>query len=112
MAADYCEDYMQSVGITTWYNQKYAKSEEFYSGIELPGGPDFEYVCIGVKASNYFMPPETLSAKGPGGGGWIHFNWHLQVTKKPELGGEVWGNGRIFAIGDCNYGCIGNPPFD
>lgn len=29
------------------------------------------YVCIGVKASNYFMPKETLSEKGPGGGGWI-----------------------------------------
>jgi len=65
-----------------------------------------------VKASNYFMPPETLSDKGPGGGGWIHFNEYLQVTKKPPQGqpiGELWGDGTIFAIGDCNYGCIGSP---
>merc|ERR1719282_337284 len=65
------------------------------------------YVCIGVKASNYFMPKETLSDKGPGGGGWIHFNNKLQVTKKD---GQIWGDGSIFAVGDCNYGCIGNPP--
>merc|ERR1711920_433445 len=51
------------------------------------GGADVEYVCIGVKASNYFMPKETLSDKGPGGGGWIHFNKYMQVTKKDgELG--------------------------
>merc|ERR1711998_472668 len=24
--------------------------------------------------------------------------------------GEVWGKGTVFAVGDCNYGCIGNPP--
>eukprot|EP00438_Fugacium_kawagutii_P009143 Skav206184 [mRNA] locus=scaffold1844:86363:95992:- [translate_table: standard] len=67
------------------------------------------YVCIGVKASNYFMPADTLSDKGPGGGGWIHFNKHLQVTKKPSLGGQVWADGSIYAVGDCNYGCIGEP---
>merc|ERR1711871_1067372 len=38
------------------------------------------------KASNFFMPKETLSDKGPGGGGWIHFNKYLQVTKKPQPG--------------------------
>ena len=32
-----------------------------------------------LQASNYFMPAETLSDKGPGGGGWIHFNKHMQV---------------------------------
>merc|ERR1712137_1533777 len=36
---------------------------------------------IGVKASNYFMPAETLSDKGPGGGGWIHFNKYMQVQE-------------------------------
>merc|ERR1719473_2015139 len=37
-------------------------------------------------------------------------NEHLQVCAgDPTEGGKVWGNGRIFAIGDCNYGCIGNP---
>ena len=55
-----------------FYNTKYdAKSPEFWSSIELPNRPDKEYVCIGVKASNYFMPKDTLSEKGPGGGGWI-----------------------------------------
>merc|ERR1712014_264912 len=64
-------------------------------------------------ASNYFMPPETLSDKGPGGGGWIHFNQYMQVTKKPAPGqsiGDLYADGKIFAVGDCNYGCIGDPP--
>ena len=66
------EAYMERVGIKQFYNTKYdAKNPDFWKGIELPNGPDKEYVCIGVKASNYFMPKETLSEKGPGGGGWI-----------------------------------------
>ena len=40
---------------------------------------DKEMVCIGIKASNYFMPKATLSDKGPGGGGWIYINKKLQV---------------------------------
>merc|ERR1712083_425372 len=27
---------------------------------------------------------------------------------QPE--GKLWGKGAVFAVGDCNYGCIGNPP--
>lgn len=66
------------------------KNPEFWKQIELPNGADEIYVCIGVKASNYFMPAETLSDKGPGGGGWIHFNKHLQVTQTPgEIGWSV-----------------------
>jgi len=112
IAAEYCSEYMHSCGIKEFYGKKYEKSNEFYAGLELPSGPDCEYVCIGVKASNYFMPPETLSEKGPGGGGWIHFNQYMQVTKKPAPGksiGEVYADGKIFAVGDCNYGCIGDP---
>ena len=30
----------------------------------------------------------------------------LQVTDK-DL--KPWANGKIFAVGDCNFGCIGNP---
>jgi len=113
-AADYCSEYMSAVGIKEFYSLKYEpKNSEFWNKIELPNGADITYVCMGVKASNYFMPKETLSDKGPGGGGWIHFNEYMQVTKKPEPGqdvGAVWGAGTIFAVGDCNYGCIGNPP--
>jgi hypothetical protein len=66
------EKYMNKVGIKQFYNTKYdAKNPDFWKSIEMPNGPDKEYVCIGVKASNYFMPKETLSEKGPGGGGWI-----------------------------------------
>jgi len=110
-AAHYCSDYMSEVKIKEHYNTKYdAKSEEFWKRIGLPDGATETYVCIGVKASNYFMPQEVLSDKGPGGGGWIHFNMKLQVTKKPSVdGGKVWGDGSIFAVGDCNYGCIGEP---
>mmetsp|Transcript_71776 Transcript_71776/g.124497 ORF Transcript_71776/g.124497 Transcript_71776/m.124497 type:complete len:460 (+) Transcript_71776:99-1478(+) len=112
-AAEYCTEYMHSAGIKEFYSMKYApKDPEFWNKIELGSGVDMEYICIGVKASNYFMPKETLSDKGPGGGGWIHMNRYLQVTHKPvepALEGEVWGRGNVWAVGDCNYGCIGNP---
>eukprot|EP00927_Polykrikos_kofoidii_P001155 TRINITY_DN1041_c0_g1_i3.p1 TRINITY_DN1041_c0_g1~~TRINITY_DN1041_c0_g1_i3.p1 ORF type:complete len:475 (-),score=74.06 TRINITY_DN1041_c0_g1_i3:8-1381(-) len=110
-AAEYCSEYMNAAGVKEFYNCKYdPKSDEFWKSIELPGGADKTYVCIGVKASNYFMPQCVLSDKGPGGGGWIHFNKYMQVVKKPTEGGEVWGDGTIFAVGDCNYGCLGEPP--
>jgi len=106
-AAEYCSEYMHATGIKEFYKLKYApQTEEFWKQIEMPNRADETYVCIGVKASNYFMPEETLSEKGPGGGGWIHFNRHLQVETKTK---EIWGNGRIFAVGDCNYGCLGTP---
>merc|ERR1711939_1101077 len=93
-------------------NKKYdAKSPEFWKSIELPNGPDKEYVCIGVKASNYFMPPETLSEKGPGGGGWILMDMHLAVMtrEKKVWGADHKGQPRIFAVGDCNYSCVEAP---
>jgi len=112
-AAEYCQEYMHASDIKQFYNKKYnASDQKFWDDIEMPNKPAKEYVCIGVKASNYFMPAETLSEKGPGGGGWIHFNMKLQVTKKPTdpiKEGETWGKGNIFAVGDCNFGCIGTP---
>merc|ERR1712098_334202 len=105
-AATYCSDYMHASGIKEFYNKKYdAKSQAFWDDIELPNKPDIEYICIGVKASNYFMPKDTLSDKGPGGGGWIHVNECLQVTTKPDPTmsgakiGKVWGDGCVFAVG-------------
>jgi len=110
-AAEYCSEYMHAAGIKEFYNCKYdPKNEEFWKKIELPSGADESYICIGVKASNYFMPSSVLSDKGPGGGGWIHFNKFLQVVKKPTEGGAVWADGTIYAVGDCNLGCIGEPP--
>jgi len=111
-AANYCQEYMEASGIKQFYGLKYdPKSDEFWKKIELPNGADESYVCIGVKASNTFMPAETLSDKGPGGGGWIHFNKYMQVCKKAPggLNGDVWSDGSVFAVGDCNYGCIGTP---
>jgi len=107
-AAEYCSEYMHACGIKEFYDCKYdANSPEFWKKIGLPNKADVEYICIGVKASNYFMPQETLSEKGPGGGGWIHFNKFMQVTRRD---GSVWGDGKIFAVGDCNMGCLGSPP--
>jgi len=117
-AAEYCSEYMHSAGIAEFYEQKYVAGDTgFYKQIGMTGVPDKEYVCIGVKASNYFMPKEVLSEKGPGGGSWIHMNEYLQVETKPtgefvnnkEVRGDVWADGVVFAVGDCNYGCIGNP---
>merc|ERR1719408_534782 len=66
-AADYCSEYMSAVGIKEFYNLKYEpKSDEFWNKVELPDGCDLTYVCMGVKSSNYFMPEEVKSLKGPG----------------------------------------------
>mmetsp|Transcript_43889 Transcript_43889/g.110245 ORF Transcript_43889/g.110245 Transcript_43889/m.110245 type:complete len:231 (+) Transcript_43889:2-694(+) len=88
-----------------------AKDPSFYSSLGIQGKPDKEYICIGVKASNYFMPSEVLSEKGPGGGGWILMDMTLAVKTRE---GKVWssdeqGYPRIYAVGDCNYGCVEGP---
>jgi len=115
-AAVYCDNYMKAKGIGTYYSIKYAGNDPaFWAKIGHPNGVDKEYVCIGVKASNYFMPKETLSDKGPGGGGWILMGMKLEVTTKD---GKVWGADekgypRVYAVGDCNFGCVetpGKPP--
>jgi len=108
-AANYCAKYMTKHGIKQFYQMKYdAKSDEFWRKIELPNRPDKEYVCIGVKASNYFMPKETLSEKGPGGGGWILMDMTLGVKTRDgkKWGADEKGYSRIYAIGDCNYSCV------
>jgi len=106
-AQNYCDNYMKKVGVKSFYGIKYEPNkEEFWKKIGMNGKADITYVCMGVKASNYFMPGETLSDKGPGGGGWIYINKQLQVTDK---NGNVWGNGDVFAVGDCNFGCVGGP---
>jgi len=111
-AAEYCKQYMENNNINQFYGLKYAPDDDsFWTGIKLPGKADKEYICIGVKASNYFMPEETLSLKGPGGGGWIHMDMTLAVCTKDM---KLWskdeaGNSRVFAIGDCNTGGISEP---
>merc|ERR1719412_2527856 len=111
-AAEYCKHYMKRNDIAQFYQMKYAPDDmEFWKKIDLPDKADKEYVCIGVKASNYFMPAETLSEKGPGGGGWIHMDMTLAVCTKDM---KLWskddqGNSRVFAIGDCNTGGISVP---
>jgi len=108
-AAKYCSKYMRKKAINQFYETKYEpKDPKFWANIQLPKGADKEYVCVGVKASNYFMPKETLSEKGPGGGGWIHMDMTLAVETKD---GQVWsadekGFARIYAVGDCNYACV------
>jgi len=107
-AQDYCNKYMQKVGINCVYGVKYEpNSDAFWEKIGLPNRADETYICMGVKASNYYLPKEVLSDKGPGGGGWIVINKKLQVADK--VTGEPWGNGTVFAIGDCNFGCVGTP---
>merc|ERR1719208_114444 len=97
--------------IKQFYGKKYAPDDEkFWKDIEFDKKPDKEYICIGVKASNYFMPEETLSEKGPGGGKWILIDMTLAVETRE---GTIWSvdekeHPRIYAVGDCNTGCI--PP--
>merc|ERR1712070_88793 len=96
-AAAYCEKYMRKKGIGCFFSTFYKpEKEEFWQQIgypEVPGKQGFyqrptkTYVCIGVKASNYFMPEETLSEKGPGGGKWILIKKNLGVATRD---GELW----------------------
>jgi len=60
------------------------------------------------------MPEETLSTVGPGGGKWILMDQTLAVRTRE---GKRWcvdekGYGRIYAVGDCNFGCVEIPPDD
>jgi len=112
-AKTYCMKYMDKKGITQKYGTKKSDSDEWYAEMGWPKGtrPDKEYICVGVKASNYFMPEETLSKVGPGGGGWIHMDQTLAVTTGREGGFDRWsvdakGFARVYAVGDCNYGCV------
>eukprot|EP00933_Yihiella_yeosuensis_P022729 TRINITY_DN17842_c0_g1_i1.p1 TRINITY_DN17842_c0_g1~~TRINITY_DN17842_c0_g1_i1.p1 ORF type:complete len:480 (+),score=59.96 TRINITY_DN17842_c0_g1_i1:80-1519(+) len=107
-AANYCQEYMVANDIKTFYGVKYDKDNPaFWARIGLPHGADKTYILSGVKNSNYFMPKNTLSDKGPGGGGWILTNRHLQVVTRQ---GEKWGQGLVFAVGDCTMGCVGEAP--
>merc|ERR1712008_453679 len=114
-AAAYCKEYMDRNQIKQFYSMKYdAENKDFWKKIELPDKATKEYVCIGVKASNYFMPKETLSEKGPGGGGWILMDMTLAVMDRDD---NIWstdekGHARIYAIGDCNAGGIPGPSPD
>ena len=62
-SAEYHSEYLSAGG-----------NEEFWKKIELPGGADDSYICIGVKASTVFV-----SEKGLGGGDWIIMNKYLQA---------------------------------
>ena len=54
----YYSEYLSAGGLEEFYERKYdPKNEEFWKKIKLPGGADDSYVCIGVKASNYFHSP-------------------------------------------------------
>jgi apoptosis-inducing factor 2 len=118
-AASYCDNYMKENGINRYYGIKYAPNEPgFFEKIGFSTPPDATYVCVGVKASSYFMPKDCLSGYnpleadkrekdpkkcGPGGGGWIRVNKKLQVLRKDAQGNDqVVAGGRIFAVGDCN----------
>jgi len=104
-AANYCEEYMKRNYIKTKYGAKYdPKSDRFWTRVELPERAAKTYIVTGVKHSNYFMPSQTLSEQGPGGGGWILMNKRLQVVNKKS---QIWGQGVVFVTGDCMWGCIG-----
>merc|ERR1712107_138229 len=82
-----------------WRDQK--EEVKFWEDLGFPNNtrPDKEYVCIGVKASNYFMPEETLSKKGPGGGGWILMDKTLAViTQSGEKFCEKNGYARVYPL--------------
>ena len=73
---DICRSNLDIIRWTMARSRKYAADQlKFWKNIKLErNNVDAQYIYIGVKAFNYFMPRETLSLKGPGGGGLIHMN--------------------------------------
>lgn len=113
-AAEYCKNYMEKKGIFQKYEIKYdAKSKDFWAAMTLQNQESVKksYTCIGVKASNWFMPGDCLSEKGPGGGGWILMDETLAVKTRQN---EIWSTDKqsyplVYAVGDCNYACVEHP---
>jgi len=108
-AAEYAQDYMQGKGIRTFYDVKYdPESDAFWERVNLPGRADVTYVLQGVASRNAFMPLTTVSSRGPGSGGWIVTNTHLHVCLRGhgDRPAQVWAGGRVFAVGDCQYGAV------
>lgn len=109
VASEYAESYMQARGIATYYSIPYVPdSQEFWDQIELPERADITYVLAGFSPTSRFMPSGTISARGPGGGGWIITNGRLQVClrMKDDRPTEPWAGGCVFAVGDCHYGAV------
>jgi len=108
-AAEYAEQYMQANGICTCYSLSYEPDNpDFWERCGLQGPADVTYVLRGVSARNGFMPSGTVSSHGPGGGGWIVTNLHLQVCvrRTGDRPIHLWAGGRVFAAGDCHYGAV------
>lgn len=109
-AATYAERYMRAQGIVTKYGVEYNPGcDKFWESLGQPGKVDATYIMTGLGSRNKFMPASTVSARGPGGsGGWIVTNMRLQVcvAASGDRPGHVWAGGRIFAVGDCQYGAV------
>eukprot|EP00929_Paragymnodinium_shiwhaense_P109274 TRINITY_DN7566_c0_g1_i1.p1 TRINITY_DN7566_c0_g1~~TRINITY_DN7566_c0_g1_i1.p1 ORF type:complete len:505 (+),score=55.60 TRINITY_DN7566_c0_g1_i1:128-1642(+) len=103
-AQEYCQRYMENQGIATYYSKKFDPANpKFYQSIGVAGLPDKVYVIQGLKSTTHFMPPHTLSDRGPGGGGWITTDRYLRIVTRSHL---AWGSGTIFAAGDCTAGFV------
>merc|ERR1719502_2430971 len=88
-AADYCSEYMAASGIKEFYECKYdPKSEEFWKKIELPGGADDSYGCIGSpddwKLGKGMNPVPKISY--PGEEQAIHACWNINILEKQRRG--------------------------
>merc|ERR1719491_499068 len=108
-ASEHAEKYMQDAGVITEYNVKYdPENASFWERVKLKQRADATYVMNAVSARSSFMPPKTLSLKGPGGGNWIVTNSRMQVCVRDstDKATHVWASGRIFAVGDCHFGAV------
>eukprot|EP00811_Abedinium_folium_P033418 NODE_6383_length_1676_cov_20.362169.p1 GENE.NODE_6383_length_1676_cov_20.362169~~NODE_6383_length_1676_cov_20.362169.p1 ORF type:complete len:474 (+),score=139.39 NODE_6383_length_1676_cov_20.362169:62-1423(+) len=116
-ACRYAEQYLIKKNVKFTYNLGYApEKEEFWNSAGLPNHSNdinsndyvLEYICVGVKASNTFMPPETLNSRG-----WIAMDMKCAVVLADDKS-SIWsadGDGypRVYAVGDCNDGEMGKP---
>merc|ERR1711976_585980 len=98
--------------VENWRLLELDRSDFYEKGATVPKTSTI-WVCIGVKPCNHYLPEAVLSRDGPMGTvGWIHMNQYLQASRRPQQGFgladilQPYKKGDVFAVGDCNYGCI------
>jgi len=106
----YCQRYMDKAGIKTIYKFNYKSLSEHKTSLAEYGvaEPARVYMAVGVRSINQFLPKECLDAmkydEGTGDctrGGFIVANKKCQIMVQSAEGEKPWGNGLVFAAGNC-----------
>eukprot|EP00933_Yihiella_yeosuensis_P039486 TRINITY_DN3352_c3_g1_i1.p1 TRINITY_DN3352_c3_g1~~TRINITY_DN3352_c3_g1_i1.p1 ORF type:complete len:585 (+),score=88.09 TRINITY_DN3352_c3_g1_i1:126-1880(+) len=113
LASEHAELHMRKQDIRFFFDIEYQPDDlDFWAQICLHDIADITYLLQGCTPRTTFMPQATVSELGPNGGGWILVNEYLQVCSRlgNDQPGQAFGEGCIFAVGDCQYSAIQSSP--